>query len=293
MRLYKNGCLNGWVKACIPRCVLSLIAVTILFISLAIDPGKAYPDVGISITPTSLSPTIAVGDRTQEVISISNTAPHKVRIESSMHDAPDIEGAAEVKIEPGIIELEAGETAEVEIQITVPEEAQDGKQKRSIIFDASGIGNDTISIIGRVKVTLDIDVIHPVSDVKFTYARLIDSSDAAVFTMEGRNTANFSTRMEGTVKIDRIFGEDIILQSASEAIANDESTELRIEWRDAPNIGLARMTASMTTGVGAPVTESSIILVFPWKITSIIVVIIGIIYILRRFVHQPKEEQEL
>jgi hypothetical protein len=141
-----------------------------------------------------------------------------------------------------------------------------GEQTAYAVIDVSGASQHDVAIVGNVQVSIGLNVIAPVSDVDFTFPRIVTSPNEVMFTMQGRNTSDFPTSFQGKVELDGLWGDDVVLQQESSAIDNDETFDLQVIWDDAPSIGIRKMTISLSSGVGAPVTKSGYIFFISWKV---------------------------
>lgn len=162
------------------------------------------------------------------------------------------------------------------IRIHVPDEARTGHRLSSVLFDAASSTVRDVSIVGQVGVALGMDVIRPVSDVTWSFPRIVDSTDPVVFRMECRNTGNFTTQLEGTVDISGMFEGDNRLQAASDPIAIGETASLQVIWDETPLFAIKRVTLGISSGIGAPVEQKAFLIVFPWKLTLMLALIASI-----------------
>ena len=247
-----------------PRVLTAAIIFLALLLTAAM-PASANPDVGFRVTPTSIESTIAAGDNTSEIVTLTNFSVNEVVVRT--HLTTD-GGSAEpgISIEPGMLSLKPGESARVTVHIDVPAVAQTGKRLSSVLFDAKSSSEKDVSIVGQVAVVLSINVIHPVSDVTWSFPRIVDSTDALVFRMEGRNTGNFTTKLVGDARLKGIVRGDVDLQASSEPITIGESTTLQAVWDETPLFAIKRATLDLSSGIGAPVRTEATIFIFPWKL---------------------------
>jgi hypothetical protein len=235
--------------------------------------GEALSQVGITVTPTRLELTVPPGDDTREQITITNASPRPIQIEGEVDSKPGVDHSAEIELTGVPLRLPPGESGEMEVKIAVPAEADAGEQQASIIFNAADVDEGDLSIIGQVRVGVLVKVIHPASNVEFSFPRIVSPGEDVVFSLSGTNSGSFPARLEGRVQLEGLSGEDKVLQASSDMLQTGESSDLQVEWTDAPYIGLRRATVSLGTGAGAPVTESGYILVFPWKLFMIVLAV--------------------
>jgi hypothetical protein len=236
------------------------------FFSLVFFNSPALGQTGITVTPTNITSTIAPGDETREVIMLSNSSVKDIVVAVSIEQPDAEEGAASITVDREEVLLATGESADLELMIHVPDDASAGEQTAFVIIDVNGASQQDVAIVGNVQVSIGLNVIAPVSDVDFTFPRIVTSPNEVMFTMQGRNTSDFPTSFQGKVELDGLWGDDVVLQQESSAIDNDETFDLQVIWDDAPSIGIRKMTISLSSGVGAPVTKSGYIFFISWKV---------------------------
>lgn len=228
----------------------------------------AGKDVGLNVSPTHLAPVISVGDTTRETIMLKNSSGEEMivrdSVNSSSSESPDI---MEMSLDSEQIFLKPGQASKITLNINVPAGAEAGQSRSLLLFDVIPASGRDVSIVGQVAVVLDIKTIHPVDEVHFTFSHIIDSTDTARFTLQGRNAGNFAIRLQGKVDIDGLLGQNLVLHTASENINIGQSGTMDAVWDESPLFGVGKVTITLGSGVGAPVEQSSWFLIFPWKIT--------------------------
>lgn len=253
------------------------LAVSIFVACMATMTATALAgtDAGLNVSPTHLAPVISAGDTTRETIMLQNSSGEEMIVRGSINSST-LEGSdiTETRIDPEQISLKPGQTSSITLNIYVPAGVEAGQHRSLLLFDVIPASGRDVSIVGQVAVVMDIKTIHPVDDVRFTFPHIIDSTDTARFTLQGRNAGNFPTRLQGKVDIDGLLGQNLVLKTASENITIGQSGTMDVVWDESPLFGVGKVTITLGSGVGAPVEQSSWFLIFPWKITLMTVFII-------------------
>jgi hypothetical protein len=256
-----------------------MVAITIIIsvacILLLATSAYGATDVGFRISPTSINSTIAVGDETNETVTLKNFSTDEIVV--NVHAGADVTPAEPIiSLEPDQVSLKPGESGKVVVRVKVPDDAQPGQWQSSVFFDAGSSAERDVSIVGQVGVVLSIEVIRPVTDVSWSFPRIIDSTDKVVFRMEGRNSGNFTTKLEGDARLAGIVRGDVDLQAASGPIAVGESASLQAVWDETPLFAIKKVTLDLSSGIGAPVEQKAFLVIFPWKLTLMLVLIAAI-----------------
>ncbi|RJQ44258.1 MAG: hypothetical protein C4534_06775 [Gaiellales bacterium] len=247
------------------------LAAVVLALSWAY---AAAAQTGINVTPTHIPATIAAGDETREKVSLRNLSAGEVEVEAVVEQGQGEGPLAAVSVAPARIRLAAGESAEVEVHVAVPSDAGVGRGEAYIFFNVADASAGNVAIIGKIRVAVEMNVIRPVSEADFSYP-LIIGSGPVTFTMRGRNTSEFPVAMDGRIVLESLLGEDVELVSSSRQVSNDESFELQAVWQDPPLFGIRRLKLSLSSGVGAPVTKTSYILIFSWKLVPALFLLVA------------------
>ena len=252
-----------------------VVVCSFIGLLLPISPASAGPQVSFSVSPDTIDRTIAVGDETRETVTLHNLSTVEIVVKA--HSGPrDSEEAPGISLEPGQISLKPGESAPVIIRVAIPDNAQPGRQLSSVSFEAASSAGRDVAIVGQVGVALDTQIIRPVADVNWSFPRIIDSTDQAVIGMEGRNAGNFTTRLEGKAKITGIFGDDISLIAVSAPVKVGESVFLQAVWDETPTFSMKRATLDLSSGIGAPVEKKATLMIFPWKLSLMLILIAAV-----------------
>lgn len=242
-----------------------MINLTCCFLLFGLVPSAAA-QTGINITPTNLAPTIAIGDETREKVTLRNSSAGDIEVEASIEQPALGKGAMLIETDSEPIRLKPGEARQVEVRIIIPAEAGAGTQQGSVTFNVGDAKVEDVAIVGKIRVGVKANIIQPISDAGFSYPLLISSSGPVAFTMRGRNTSDFPTTITATVELGSLLGDDIVLRQSSGLIDNDASFDMQAVWPDPPLIAIRKMTISLTSGVGTPVTKSRFIMIVSWKL---------------------------
>lgn len=253
--------------------------IIFLFVAAAASAGQ---DVGFRISPTSIDSKIAVGDQTREVVTLQNTSAEEIVIKAHVSPGDDLD-ALQISLEPGEVSLKPGGSAQVIIHISTDPDAQPGHRVSTVLFDASPASTSDVSIVGQVGVAVGAEVIQPVSDVTWSFPRVIDSMDQVVFQMAGRNSGNSTTRLVGKAVITGLFGGDDSLIATSDPVEVGESASLQAIWSDIPLFAIKKLTLDLGSGVGVPVERQTYLLIFPWKLALLLTSILAIAAVGARF----------
>lgn len=268
--------------------ILKPAVITIISpLFLLLPASTAWPaeDVGFQISPTSINTTIAVGDDTNETITLQNSSTEEVVVKAHM-DASGNPAEPIISLEPDQLSLKPGESAQVVVRLQIPDEMQPGHRLTSVLFDATATSERDVSIVGQVGVVFNIEVIRPVADVSWSLPHLVDSSDHVVFGMEGRNSGNFTTKLQSDARITGIVWGDVDLQVSSAPLPVGETASLQADWDEAPLFAVKRVTLDLSSGIGAPVEHKALLVIFPWKLTLMLALMSAIAAVGARF--QPK-----
>jgi len=269
---YRSGRIKDTTTHRTSKPLILLVCFTAILLLEAAT--SAASEVGFMVSPTSVNSTIAVGDETNESITLQNLSTEEIVVNAHVSANGD-NGEPVISVEPTEVSLKPGGSAQVVIHVDVPADAQTGKRVSAVLFDAVSSNVSDVSIVGRVAVALTIDVIIPVSDVTWSYPHIIDSTDPVVFQMEGRNTGNFTTRLEGKVDISGLFSNRT-LKATSDPVVIGETTQLQVIWDETPLLAIKRVTLDLGSGIGAPVEQRAFLIIFPWKLTLILMLIVVI-----------------
>jgi hypothetical protein len=246
--------------------LISLASLALLLVLITPLLASARNGVGISVSPTHISPTIAVGDETSEAVTLINSSTDRVSVKS--HPDFDNSGPAEapsVWVEPGEVFLDPTRPVTVTVRVSVPPGTKPGQYQKFISFDVQPSAEGNVAIVSQISITLDINVIQPIEEANFYLPYLMDTGQPVVFSMSGRNRGNFPTRLSGTVKVAGLLGNTVELQAQSQIVAIGEEAALTAVWDDPPLMGFKKVTLTISTGVGSPVEHQSFLIILPWK----------------------------
>lgn len=246
--------------------LMSLASLALLLVLITPLLASARNGVGISVSPTHISPTIAVGDETSEAVTLINSSTNRVSVRS--HPDFDNSGLAEtpsVWVEPGEVSLDPSRPVTVTVRVSVSPATKPGQYQKFVSFDIQPSAEGNVAIVGEIGITLDINVIQPIEEANFSLPHLVDTGQPVVFSMSGRNSGNFPTRLSGTVKVAGLLGNTVELQAQSQVVAIGEEAALAAVWDDPPLMGFKKVTLTISTGVGSPVEQQSFLIILPWK----------------------------
>lgn len=256
-----------------------IVAIVACIACLACFVTPALAQTGINITPTNIAMTIAVGDETREVVTLRNISASDIEVVASIEPSAAEAGAMSIAVSPMKVQLPAGESATVEVHVVVPDDAETGTQEGFVSFNVDAAAHE-VAIVGKVRTSVTATIIRPISDVEFSFPVFVGSSDPVSFNIRGRNTSEFSTDVEAAVKLGSLLGDDVTL-SQSSSLKNQETFDMQGLWEDPPLCGIRWLTISVSSGVGAPVTKSSPILIFNWKLLPPLMIVLAAAFILR------------
>ncbi|MHB8858927.1 MAG: COG1470 family protein [Thermoleophilia bacterium] len=228
-------------------------------------PAAAASDLGFRVSPTYISPTIAVGDETREAVTLQNSSAYQIMVKSRIGFAD--EPAAAISLDREEVSLKPGESTVVYISIKVPEDAPSGSRRQTILFDTASSSGADLAVVGRVGMELDLSIIHPVEDVRWSFPHIIDSTEEVSFEASGRNAGNFTTRLASRVDLTSLFATGATLSSASDPLPVGQTAVVKAVWEEAPVFSAERAELELGSGVGAPVRSSTFLIVFPWKLS--------------------------
>lgn len=227
-------------------------------------PGAA--ETGLRLLPTHLTPTVAAGDETTEIVTLKNESAEDMTIIARIDFGRDATGPhPAISLEPEQLDLKPGESGKVSVKIAVAPEADAGEHRAVALFNAVPASGRDIAIVSQVSSLIDIDVIHPVDEVQWDVPFFVESGSDATFRVEARNSGRFTTELVEKVDLTGVTGT-LHLESPPEAVDVGEQRQLSATWDDAPLIALKRATYSVGSSVGAPVEKKAFFIIFPWKI---------------------------
>lgn len=250
--------------------LLAIVPLLDIVLSLAgflmpASRAAAASGLGFRVSPTYVNPTIAVGDETREAVTLQNSSAYQIIVNSQI--GPSGDPGATISLDREQVSLKPGESAVVYITINVPENAPAGRRQQTILFDAASSSGNDVAIVGRVGMELDLNVIHPVADVRWSFPHIIDSSEEVVFDASGRNSGNFTTRLEEKVDLTGLTGRDTNLAGASDPLPVGQTATVRALWDEAPLFSVQRGVLGLGSGVGTPVKATAFFIIFPWKLS--------------------------
>lgn len=235
--------------------------------------SPALAESGIKVTPTHLSPTIAVGDETREVVTLQNLSGEETTLRAQVDfGAGQSASMPDISIDPQEVRLGPGQLFPATISIKTPADMADGPRRVMVVFDAGPAAGGEVAIVGRVAVLVDINVIRPVKEVTWTIPHFIDSSAPASFSVRAINSGNFPTGLVENVELAGISGS-VNLQSQKKQVAVGDQVLLEAFWEESPLLAVKIATLSVGSAVGAPVQEKTLVMVFPWKLCLALIAI--------------------
>ncbi len=253
---------------------LAAVLAAFVFQGATADDAAAQGDMAIEISPTLVSPVMAVGDETREVITIRNSSTDEMLVSSRVQFA-DEEGPKVLKIEaqPQELTIPPGESAEVGLWIRVSPDAEVQARKATVLFLAEPLSERDVTIAGQVVVLVEANIIRPIDKASLSAPRFSDANGALLFTAEGRNNGNFPTRLESVVRITGPFSDDIVLSADSAELAVGETAVIELEWSNTPAFALRRVRHTLSSGIGVPVERTSVLVIVPWRLILMLCVI--------------------
>ena len=238
----------------------------------------AQGEMGIEISPTLVSPVMAIGDETHEVITIRNSSTEEVLVSSRVQFADEAgRDALQIEVLPAELTIAPGDSAEATLWIRTSPDADVQTRKAMTLFLAEPLAEQDVTIAGQVAVMVEVSMIRPIDLVSFSAPRFSDSNSTLLFTAEGRNNGNFPTTLESTVRITGPFADDVILTASSGELAVGETGVVELEWSETPAFALRRVHHKISSGVGSPVEKTSLLIIAPWRLALILLVIAAVI----------------
>lgn len=248
-------------------------------------PVSASPAVSFRVSPTYINPTVAAGDNTRETVKLQNLSGDEIVVHANTNSDPGQASAGSdpgqaahmsVSIDAEQVSLKPDEASDVYITIKIQDDTPPGRYRQQIFFEAAPSAARDVAIAGRVAMGLEVTVIHPVENVSWSLPHLVDSSDQVSFIALGQNTGNFTTSLIEKVEISGLLGRKIDLLAASEPVAIGDTANLRAIWDEAPLFSIKKTTLSVGSGVGAPIKTGAFLVVFPWKLSLMILMMTAI-----------------
>lgn len=234
-------------------------------------------EVGLKLSPTHVTPTVAIGDTTSEVITLQNESAEDMAIRGHIDSGQDQETSRLViSIEPEELFLKPGESGEVALKIAVPPDTGPGQRRAMALFNAQPATGRDIAIVGQVSSLIDVDVIHPVDQIQWFVPIIADSSSSASFIAEATNSGRFATGLSSEVELTGLLGTTDLL-SEEQTVAVGERARLVATWEETPIFAVKRGLLRVGSGVGAPAEKTVLFIVFPWRITLVILLVISLV----------------
>jgi P pilus assembly chaperone PapD len=278
------------------------VAMT-LAVTLGIVPVTALALGGISVWPTRVELTVNRGEQANKIIHIHNQGSEPITIKAYASDfAIDREGSF-IFLEPGDesysaarwlsigeqeFELAAGETKEVEVVVSAPDEVEPGGHYAAIFFEAMPPQRE-----GAVWISTRIPTLFYITIPGVTGADVIASADIISLQLPGvtgrgpvamgavvRNSGNVHLTVAGKAYFGASTGGSSELDLGQAVILPDSDALLKGEWQESPFFG--RVKANVVIGYldhnGELVNKSQTaeFWVVPWSVVGIIVFVIGI-----------------
>lgn len=258
------------------RTFIAALAACLIVPFLITAPSNA--EVGLKLSPTHVTPTVAVGDTTSEVITLQNESAEDMTIRGHIDAGQDqASSRLVISIEPEELILKPGESGQVGIKIAVPADIEAGQMRVMALFNAQPAAGRDIAIVGQVSSLIDVDIIHPVDQVQWFVPIIADSSSSVAFIAEATNSGKFTTGLSEKVELTGLLGTTDLL-SQEQTVGVGERARMVATWEDTPIFAVKRGLLKVGSGVGAPVEKTVLFIVFPWKLTLAILLVISLVF---------------
>ncbi len=296
----KNFTKNFW-KTLLIICISTLIGI-VGKADAAQDPGRGY-----TVTPPIFELKANPGDTLKEVVSVYNNGSDDLSMFATTENLKTIgevgqvevskndEGLPSLKkwvdIKPANFDLKKGATQNVTFTIRVPGNASPGGHFATVLFGTKG-GNTQgtgtaisqrvgtlvlLTIAGQTKETANILSFEPEK-------KLFWNNQTIKFDLKVKNNGNVYVRPRGFLVINNVFGHKTAqVQIDGKNILPGATRQIPLEFKSKKLFGPYTATLSLVYGTtNQNLNSSTGFTIIPWKITSVIVVLLILVIILRQ-----------
>lgn len=250
--------------------IITTVSVMVFLAAHALAQGE----IGIEVSPTSVSPTMAVGDETRELITIRNSSDTEMLVSTQSQLAEGVSDEdLKLEIQPAEIRIAPGDSAQAALLIEVAPESEARNSRAVAFFLVEPLNGRDVSISGQVAVTVDVKVIRPIEDVNLSTPHFSDANGSLLFIAGARNNGKFPTRLQSRVSLTGLFVDDVNLTASSDELAVGEGGSVEVEWPEPPAFAVRWVHHSVGTGVGSPVEEDGLLIIAPWRLALMLLVV--------------------
>lgn len=290
-----------------PLNVAVLILATLfvsLLISYAILAQPSEGSVSITVSPQSLDTAVNPGQSTTNVFRITNGSNQPMTVQPTPKNfvPRGNEGAIEIaeddtpyslaqwlSVNPGgETTIAPGQTADFEVTINVPENADPGGHFGSVVFrtlpspqpgSAATVSQEVAPVI-LVRVPGDAKEEAGITSFRAINTPIVTSDKPITFETIVKNTGNVHVKPTGTVSIYNTFGQQVAsTQIESNNVIPGAERKMNAIWED-PGFRIGRYTARLTMIYGKDnkiITDETSFIVFPVKQVVPVVIIVAIL----------------
>lgn len=288
-------------------------ALASLLLSQTILAQEGDDKVSITLSPQSLDTAINAGQSTTNVFRITNGSNQAFAIEPTPKNfvPSGNEGAIQLEeddtpyslakwitVDPkGPVTVEPGETADFDVTISVPKNADPGGHFGSVVFrtlptnepgTAAAISQEVAPVI-LVRVPGDVKEQASLASFR-TLSTPITTEQDITFETIVKNEGNVHVKPTGTVSIFNTFGKQVAsTQVESNNVIPDAERKMNAVWEN-PGLRFGRYTARLTMVYGNEnklITAQTSFVIFPLKqVIPAVIALLILIFVIYRIRHR-------
>lgn len=270
--------------------------------------------VSITVSPQSLDTAVNPGQSITNVFRITNGSDQPMTVQPTPKNfvPRGNEGAISIEddetpyslakwlsVDPaGETVIEPGKTADFEVTISVPENADPGGHFGSVVFrtlpsaqpgSAATISQEVAPVI-LVRVPGDVKEEAVLTSFRAVNTPITASDKAIEFETIVKNNGNVHVKPTGTISIFNAFGKQVAsMPIESNNVIPGAERKMNATWEN-PGFRLGRYTARLTMIYGKDnqiITEQTSFIVFPIKqVVPAIVILSALLFVLFRIRHR-------
>ncbi len=258
------------------------------------EPAEVGPAVSLRVTPATLE--ISEGGAGHLRIENTGTRPVHVSIDlaeftvtedgTTRFAGPHEASASNwVRLTEGSFELDAGERHELAIAVDVPDDAEPGERYVSVLLSVpppdTADGNVAVThrIAARLYIQVPSERIERVEVGELTGPRLVDGPAELELTVHNRGNVHRQFA-RNTQLIATANGAEIPFPAFS--VLGDSTRIVQTAWNDPPTFCWCNITVEIDDGQGNIASVSTVVIVFPWRLTIILLALVAGLAMFRR-----------
>jgi P pilus assembly chaperone PapD len=302
----------------------NLVAILLAAIVLASLPVPAHAQQGLKVWPTKVELSVNRGEAATATVNVHNEGAEPATVHAYVMDfCIDRDGrfvftdpghesysaSAWLSVDNTDLELEAGESQEIEVVVAVPTDLEPGGHYAAVFFETGASANEEgVPISTRIPslfyITVpgatDADVCADAKIVSLILPRFVEQAPVQAGVVV-KNTGNVHLTVAATAYFKGLSAKSSSLDLQQMTLLPDGEGTLRGKWEELPYIG--RVSASIVIGYfdeqGDVVNKSQTgeFFVIPWKqlaaiLIAVVLVVAVVVLSLRTSRLRSQREKE-